>query len=144
MELKVLRTSGARGTVIVPYRTVEGLAKGGGEDFEDTYGELEFKNDETCKVIHVKIIDDEEYEKNKNFFLELGEPRMALPLCRVEEAGDLPVEDPVGHPEKGGNPLEGAGGVSTSCRWIKRPFAGSTTTQPAFAESGSSEAEAET
>nr|XP_020478573.1 sodium/calcium exchanger 3 isoform X1 [Monopterus albus] len=76
MEMKVLRTSGARGTVIVPYRTVEGLAKGGGEDFEDTYGELEFKNDETCKLIHVKIIDDEEYEKNKNFFLELAEPRM--------------------------------------------------------------------
>ncbi|XP_075879441.1 sodium/calcium exchanger 3 isoform X1 [Nelusetta ayraudi] len=76
VELKVLRTSGARGTVIVPFRTLEGLAKGGGEDFEDTYGELEFKNDETCKVIHVKIIDDEEYEKNKNFFLELGEPRM--------------------------------------------------------------------
>ncbi|KAM8833792.1 sodium/calcium exchanger 3 isoform 1-T1 [Synchiropus picturatus] len=76
MEVKVLRTSGARGTVIVPYRTVEGLAKGGGEDFEDTYGELEFKNDETCKVIHVKVIDDEEYEKNKNFYLELAEPRM--------------------------------------------------------------------
>ncbi|XP_071354582.1 sodium/calcium exchanger 3 isoform X4 [Trachinotus anak] len=76
MEVKVLRTSGARGTVIVPYRTMEGLAKGGGEDFEDTYGELEFKNDETCKLIHVKIIDDEEYEKNKNFFLELAEPRM--------------------------------------------------------------------
>ncbi|XP_061749828.1 sodium/calcium exchanger 3 isoform X3 [Nerophis ophidion] len=76
MEVKVLRTSGARGTVIVPYRTLEGLAKGGGEDFEDTYGELEFKNDEICKVIHVKIIDDEEYEKNKNFFLELAEPRM--------------------------------------------------------------------
>ncbi|XP_026195169.1 sodium/calcium exchanger 3 isoform X1 [Anabas testudineus] len=76
MEVKVLRTSGARGTVIVPYRTMEGLAKGGGEDFEDAYGELEFKNDETCKFIHVKIIDDEEYEKNKNFFLELAEPRM--------------------------------------------------------------------
>ncbi|XP_029938002.1 sodium/calcium exchanger 3 isoform X2 [Myripristis murdjan] len=76
MEVKVLRTSGARGTVIVPYRTVEGLAKGGGEDFEDTYGELEFKNDETCKIVSVKIIDDEEYEKNKNFFLELAEPRM--------------------------------------------------------------------
>ncbi|XP_040054689.2 sodium/calcium exchanger 3 isoform X3 [Gasterosteus aculeatus] len=76
MEVKVLRTSGARGTIIVPYRSVEGLAKGGGEDFEDTYGELEFKNDETCKLIHVKIVDDEEYEKNKNFFLELAEPRM--------------------------------------------------------------------
>ncbi|KAL6105218.1 slc8a3 [Pungitius sinensis] len=47
MEVKVLRTSGARGTIIVPYRSLEGLAKGGGEDFEDTYGELEFKNDET-------------------------------------------------------------------------------------------------
>ncbi|CAL9686760.1 unnamed protein product [Knipowitschia caucasica] len=76
MEVKVLRTSGARGTIIVPFRTIEGLAKGGGEDFEDTYGELEFKNDETCKYIHVKIIDDEEYEKNKNFYLELAEPRM--------------------------------------------------------------------
>ncbi|XP_052007088.1 sodium/calcium exchanger 3 [Xyrauchen texanus] len=76
MEVKVLRTSGARGTVIIPFRTVEGLAKGGGEDFEDAYGELEFKNDETCKIIQVKIIDDEEYEKNKNFFLELAEPRM--------------------------------------------------------------------
>ncbi|XP_077477955.1 sodium/calcium exchanger 3 [Stigmatopora argus] len=76
LEVKVLRTSGARGTVLLPYRTVEGLAKGGGRDFEDAYGELEFKNDETCKLIHVKIIDDEEYEKNKNFFLELAEPRV--------------------------------------------------------------------
>ncbi|XP_016151083.1 sodium/calcium exchanger 3 isoform X2 [Sinocyclocheilus grahami] len=76
MEVKVLRTSGARGTVIIPFRTVEGLAKGGGEDFEDAYGELEFKNDETCKTIQVKIIDDEEYEKNKIFYLELAEPRM--------------------------------------------------------------------
>ncbi|XP_038584634.1 sodium/calcium exchanger 3 isoform X1 [Micropterus salmoides] len=92
MEVKVLRTSGARGTVIVPYRTVDGLAKGGGEDFEDTYGELEFKNDETCKVIHVKIIDDEEYEKNKNFFLELAEPRMVdMSLQKaLLLAGDVP------------------------------------------------------
>ncbi|MBN3312804.1 NAC1 protein, partial [Atractosteus spatula] len=47
MEVKVLRTSGARGMVVVPYRTVEGTAKGGGEDFEDTHGVLEFRNDET-------------------------------------------------------------------------------------------------
>ncbi|XP_053191347.1 sodium/calcium exchanger 3 isoform X4 [Scomber japonicus] len=91
MEVKVLRTSGARGTVIVPYRTVEGLAKGGGEDFEDTYGELEFKNDETCKFIQVKIIDDEEYEKNKNFFLELAEPRMVdMSLSRLLLRSDVP------------------------------------------------------
>uniref|UniRef100_H2ZZL9 Solute carrier family 8 member 1a n=1 Tax=Latimeria chalumnae TaxID=7897 RepID=H2ZZL9_LATCH len=46
MEVKVLRTSGARGTVVLPYKTVEGTARGGGEDYEDTCGELEFQNDE--------------------------------------------------------------------------------------------------
>ncbi|XP_043929900.1 sodium/calcium exchanger 3 isoform X2 [Protopterus annectens] len=99
MEVKVLRTSGARGTVIVPYRTVEGTAKGGGEDFEDTYGELEFKNDETVKTIRVKIIDDEEYEKQEYFFLMLGEPkwmkRGISALLLAQEAADrkLSVEE---------------------------------------------------
>lgn len=46
MEVKVMRKSGARGVVMVPYKTIEGTAKGGGEDFEDTYGVLEFENDE--------------------------------------------------------------------------------------------------
>ena len=46
MEVKVIRTSGARGVVVVPYKTIEGSAKGGGEDFEDTHGALEFQNDE--------------------------------------------------------------------------------------------------
>uniref|UniRef100_A0A673CB22 Solute carrier family 8 member 1a n=1 Tax=Sphaeramia orbicularis TaxID=375764 RepID=A0A673CB22_9TELE len=76
MEVKVIRTSGARGVVVVPYKTMEGTAKGGGEDFEDTHGVLEFDNDEICKTIQINIIDDEEYEKNKNFFLEIGEPQL--------------------------------------------------------------------
>ncbi|XP_030587709.1 sodium/calcium exchanger 1-like [Archocentrus centrarchus] len=76
MEVKVMRTSGARGVVVVPYKTIEGTAKGGGEDFEDTHGVLEFENDEIFKTIRINIIDDEEYEKNKNFFLEIGEPRL--------------------------------------------------------------------
>ncbi|XP_033861017.3 sodium/calcium exchanger 1-like isoform X3 [Acipenser ruthenus] len=76
IEVKVLRTSGARGVVVVPYKTTEGTARGGGEDFEDTHGELEFQNDEIFKIIKIKVIDDEEYEKNKNFFVEVGEPRL--------------------------------------------------------------------
>ncbi|XP_049427849.1 sodium/calcium exchanger 1a isoform X1 [Epinephelus fuscoguttatus] len=76
MEVKVIRTSGARGVVVVPYKTMEGTAKGGGEDFEDTHGVLEFENDEIFKTVQINIIDDDEYEKNKNFFLELGEPRL--------------------------------------------------------------------
>ncbi|XP_015218094.1 sodium/calcium exchanger 1 isoform X3 [Lepisosteus oculatus] len=74
MEVKVLRTSGARGMVVVPYRTVEGTAKGGGEDFEDTHGVLEFRNDETLKTITIKILDREEYDKQSYFYVELQEP----------------------------------------------------------------------
>ncbi|MED6257045.1 Sodium/calcium exchanger 1 [Ataeniobius toweri] len=46
MEVKVLRTSGARGLVAVPYRTLDGTARGG-EDYEMAAGKLEFQNDET-------------------------------------------------------------------------------------------------
>ncbi|NWZ36340.1 NAC1 protein, partial [Brachypodius atriceps] len=74
MEVKVLRTSGARGNVIVPYKTIEGTAKGGGEDFEDTCGELEFQNDEIVKFITLRVLDREEYEKECSFFLVLGDP----------------------------------------------------------------------
>ncbi|KAK1886089.1 Sodium/calcium exchanger 1 [Dissostichus eleginoides] len=74
MEVKVIRTSGARGVVMVPYKTTEGTAKGGGEDFEDTHGVLEFDNDEILKMISVRIIDREEYDKQARFHLELQEP----------------------------------------------------------------------
>ncbi|XP_068088375.1 sodium/calcium exchanger 1 isoform X9 [Hyperolius riggenbachi] len=74
MEVKVLRTSGARGTVIVPYKTVEGTARGGGEDFEDTCGQLEFQNDEIVKYITLRILDREEYDKESYFYLVLEEP----------------------------------------------------------------------
>ncbi|CAB1347722.1 unnamed protein product [Coregonus sp. 'balchen'] len=47
MEITVVRNSGARGTVILPYHTEAGTAKGGGVDYEDTQGELEFSNDQT-------------------------------------------------------------------------------------------------
>ncbi|XP_030234047.1 sodium/calcium exchanger 1b [Gadus morhua] len=76
VELKVLRTSGARGVVTLPYKTLEGTARGGGEDFEDAHGVLEFNNDEIFKSIKVRIIDDEEYEKNKTFYLEIGTPHL--------------------------------------------------------------------
>ncbi|XP_073322536.1 sodium/calcium exchanger 1a isoform X14 [Pagrus major] len=91
MEVKVIRSSGARGVVVVPYKTTEGTAKGGGEDFEDTHGVLEFENDEIFKNIQINIIDDEEYEKNKNFFLEIGEPRLLEMSERKGGGGDEEV-----------------------------------------------------
>ncbi|XP_068110170.1 sodium/calcium exchanger 3 isoform X2 [Hyperolius riggenbachi] len=92
MEVKVLRTSGARGTVIVPFRTIEGTAKGGGEDYEDAYGELEFKNDETVKTIRVKIIDEEEYERQESFYIALGEPKWmkrGISALLLNQAADM-------------------------------------------------------
>ncbi|XP_041851092.1 sodium/calcium exchanger 2b [Melanotaenia boesemani] len=74
MEVTVVRNSGARGTVILPYHTESGTAKAG-EDYEDARGELEFTNDQTSQTLQVRIIDDEEYEKHENFFIVLEEPR---------------------------------------------------------------------
>ncbi|XP_075462968.1 sodium/calcium exchanger 2 isoform X1 [Ascaphus truei] len=99
LEVRVLRNSGARGTVLIPYRTTEGTARGGGVDFEDAYGELEFQNDETIKTLQVKIVDDEEYEKQENFFLILEEPRWmkrgisALLLNQDDEDKKLSAEE---------------------------------------------------
>ncbi|XP_038623362.1 sodium/calcium exchanger 2 [Tachyglossus aculeatus] len=75
VEVRVVRGSGARGTVRLPYRTVDGSARGGGVHYEDACGELEFGDDETMKTLQVKIVDDEEYEKKDNFFIELGQPQ---------------------------------------------------------------------
>ncbi|XP_016413527.1 sodium/calcium exchanger 1b isoform X2 [Sinocyclocheilus rhinocerous] len=93
MEVKVLRTSGARGVVSLPYKTIEGTARGGGEDFEDSHGVLEFQNDEIFKTIKVRIIDDEEYEKNKGFFLEIGEPQLVETNEKEEEEKEAGQEE---------------------------------------------------
>ncbi|XP_057206841.1 sodium/calcium exchanger 2b isoform X2 [Triplophysa rosa] len=99
MEVTVVRNSGARGTVIVPYHTEPGTAQGGGVDYEDTHGELEFTNDQTTQTIQVRIIDDEEYEKHENFFIVLEEPRWlkrgisALLLNQDDPEGELSAEE---------------------------------------------------
>ncbi|XP_067115278.1 sodium/calcium exchanger 1a isoform X13 [Osmerus mordax] len=89
MEVKVIRTSGARGVVVVPYKTIEGSAKGGGEDFEDTHGALEFQNDEIWKTLAIRILDHEEYDRRASFYIELQEPtwnkRLTGALSKKEE-----------------------------------------------------------
>ncbi|KAM9852756.1 sodium/calcium exchanger 2b isoform 1-T1 [Aulostomus maculatus] len=98
MELTVVRNSGARGTVILPYHTESGTAKAG-EDYEDARGELEFTNDQTTQTLQVRIIDDEEYEKHENFFIVLEEPRWlkrgisALLLNQEGTEGQMSAEE---------------------------------------------------
>jgi len=88
--LKVTRFSGARGRVIVPYKTIEGTAKAG-KDFEPTEGQLIFDNNETSQCIPLRIIDNESYEKDAVLYVELGEPvreeekRPGSPMSEEEE-----------------------------------------------------------
>uniref|UniRef100_H3D9V1 Solute carrier family 8 member 2b n=1 Tax=Tetraodon nigroviridis TaxID=99883 RepID=H3D9V1_TETNG len=93
MEVTVVRNSGARGTVILPYHTESGTAKAGA-DYEDAGGELEFTNDQTTQSFQVRIIDDEEYEKHENFFIVLEEPRwlkrgISALLLNQEQSGNF-------------------------------------------------------
>ncbi|XP_044058578.1 sodium/calcium exchanger 2b [Siniperca chuatsi] len=98
MEVTVVRNSGARGTVILPYHTESGSAKAG-DDYEDARGELEFTNDQTTQTFQVRIIDDEEYEKHENFFIVLEEPRWlkrgisALLLSQEGAEGQMSAEE---------------------------------------------------
>ncbi|XP_035982649.1 sodium/calcium exchanger 1b isoform X3 [Fundulus heteroclitus] len=116
MEVKVLRTSGARGVVMLPYKTVEGTARGNGEDFEDTHGVLEFQNDEIFKTIKVRVIDDEEYEKNKTFYIEIGEPRLV-------ESDDAKEEKPKAEGEEE-EPLTGKDEEDRRIAEMGRPMLG--------------------
>ncbi|XP_029925536.1 sodium/calcium exchanger 2a isoform X3 [Myripristis murdjan] len=74
LSLTVVRNSGSRGTVAVPYHTEDGSAKAG-VDYEETKGELEFTNEQTSQTLQVRIINVAEYEKQENFFIVLEEPK---------------------------------------------------------------------
>jgi len=72
--LKVVRNSGARGRVFLPFKVLEAGARRN-IDFELSDGELVFENNETWQEIPIQVIDKESYEKDAIFFVELGEPR---------------------------------------------------------------------
>ncbi|CAG7834155.1 unnamed protein product [Allacma fusca] len=95
-ELKLVRWSGARGKVAVPYETLEGTAKPG-KDYVHAEGEIIFENNETepgfesqpmqtkvtlpntlnfRKTIPIQIQEEDSYEKDVLFYVELKEPRL--------------------------------------------------------------------
>jgi solute carrier family 8 (sodium/calcium exchanger) len=87
LRIKVLRTSGARGKVKVPYHTIDYTAVGG-KDFEKKNDTLVFYNNEIEKYIEIDIFDDEDYQKNELFYVELGEPVVEkTPEEEANEAG---------------------------------------------------------
>uniref|UniRef100_A0A667WMH5 Solute carrier family 8 member 2a n=1 Tax=Myripristis murdjan TaxID=586833 RepID=A0A667WMH5_9TELE len=95
LSLTVVRNSGSRGTVAVPYHTEDGSAKAG-VDYEETKGELEFTN-ESGKLQFG-------YEKQENFFIVLEEPKW---LKRGISGNPTPEEEEARRISEMGKPILG-------------------------------------
>ncbi|XP_075876066.1 sodium/calcium exchanger 2-like isoform X2 [Nelusetta ayraudi] len=101
--VSVVRNSGCRGTVAVPYHTEDGSAKAG-VDYEETRGELEFTNEQTSQILKVRIINVEEYEKQENFFIILEDPKW---LKRGISGHPTPEEEEARRISEMGKPILG-------------------------------------
>ncbi|XP_068155119.1 sodium/calcium exchanger Calx isoform X2 [Drosophila tropicalis] len=75
-EINVMRYSGARGTVIVPYWTEDDTAMAG-RDYEMARGELVFENNDTQQTITIPILEQSSYEKDVSLKVHIGEPHLA-------------------------------------------------------------------
>uniref|UniRef100_A0A1I8A5K8 Sodium/calcium exchanger 3 n=1 Tax=Steinernema glaseri TaxID=37863 RepID=A0A1I8A5K8_9BILA len=83
--VEVFRARGARGEVHVPFRTIDGMAKNG-MDYIGRDDVLKFTNEQTKGEIRIEIVNDDEYEKSEDFYIELGEP---IWVNRPKEADEL-------------------------------------------------------
>ncbi|XP_022241303.1 sodium/calcium exchanger 1-like isoform X2 [Limulus polyphemus] len=92
-NIPVSRYNGARGRVVVPFRTLNSTAKAE-VDYESIEGEIIFENNELIKDIPIHIIDNESYEKNIVFYLELGNPQLEEDLLNVETGQDINDNSP--------------------------------------------------
>lgn len=81
---EVIRTRGARGEVSIPYKTVDGQAKAGA-DYEHQEGMLHFDDEQIKAEIRIPIVNDDEYEKNEEFYIELGEPIWHRDISEMDE-----------------------------------------------------------
>uniref|UniRef100_K7G2D0 Solute carrier family 8 member A2 n=1 Tax=Pelodiscus sinensis TaxID=13735 RepID=K7G2D0_PELSI len=101
METPVSRHRASQGLLIPSRagRTVTGTRVGRGSLRYLCGGELGHHSSMAKKSLQVKIVDDEEYEKKDNFFIELGQPRWlkrgisALLLTQAEGDRKLSAEE---------------------------------------------------
>uniref|UniRef100_A0A8R1DRK7 Calx-beta domain-containing protein n=1 Tax=Caenorhabditis japonica TaxID=281687 RepID=A0A8R1DRK7_CAEJA len=87
LSLQMKRHSGARGKVVIPFRTIEGTATVD-KHFEQKEGEIVFEDNQTEATIEIGIIDTEQYERSDYFYIELSPPIWAKKmndLSRIQE-----------------------------------------------------------
>eukprot|EP01006_Ploeotia_vitrea_P028616 TRINITY_DN61285_c0_g1_i1.p1 TRINITY_DN61285_c0_g1~~TRINITY_DN61285_c0_g1_i1.p1 ORF type:complete len:912 (-),score=83.41 TRINITY_DN61285_c0_g1_i1:1441-4176(-) len=94
--LTVDRVNGCDGEVSVLYSTTEGTAAEGREYMSVTNAVLSFSHGESSKTVTIPIIDESAYEKDVNFFVELGETQGgalqgATTKCKVTIVHDSKV-----------------------------------------------------
>ncbi|KAM9781430.1 sodium/calcium exchanger 2a isoform 1-T4 [Syngnathus typhle] len=105
----VVRNSGSRGTVSIPYHTEDGSAKAG-VDYEQAKGELQFTNEQTSNTLKIHILNVEEYEKRENFFLVLKEPKWlkrGLSALLLNQGHPSPEEEEARRISEMGKPILG-------------------------------------
>eukprot|EP00927_Polykrikos_kofoidii_P055721 TRINITY_DN49936_c0_g1_i1.p1 TRINITY_DN49936_c0_g1~~TRINITY_DN49936_c0_g1_i1.p1 ORF type:complete len:825 (-),score=127.26 TRINITY_DN49936_c0_g1_i1:103-2577(-) len=88
ISISVNRSGVVDKPVTVHYCTRDGDAKQQ-SDYEHTEGDLEFKPNELTKSFDVKIVDDESYETDEHFFVDLSLP--AGESAAIGERGSLKV-----------------------------------------------------
>ncbi|XP_032388968.1 sodium/calcium exchanger 2a isoform X6 [Etheostoma spectabile] len=109
LTVTVVRNSGSRGTVAVPYHTEDGSAKAG-VDYEEARGELEFTNEKTSQTLQVRIINVEEYEKQENFFIVLEDPKWlkrGISALLLNQGNPTPEEEEARRIAEMGKPILG-------------------------------------
>ncbi|EJD75526.1 sodium/calcium exchanger 1 [Loa loa] len=84
LSLKIQRSSGCRGKVIVPYRTVDGTAFRG-KHYEFEKGEVTFEDNQTEAFIEIGVMNTEQYERMDYFFIELDQPIWAKKMSDLRE-----------------------------------------------------------
>ncbi|GBP22218.1 hypothetical protein EVAR_10728_1 [Eumeta japonica] len=75
-RVRVVRVGDASGEASVHYATEDGTAEAG-SDYVETHGELAFAPGETERWFSVRVIDDDVFEEDEHFYVQLSAPRGA-------------------------------------------------------------------
>ncbi|XP_054166313.1 sodium/calcium exchanger 1-like [Oppia nitens] len=91
-QLTISRSGGLESTILIDYTTEDGTAKSG-SDYEAISGTLSFGPGEQHKQISVKIINDDIYEEDENFYVRLSAGRYLTPVSESDIRPNILISD---------------------------------------------------
>jgi solute carrier family 8 (sodium/calcium exchanger) len=87
--LHVVRSGPAHCKATVKYKTRDGTAKGT-DDYTTDEGVLTFEPEDTMKILAIKIRDDNAYEENEEFYVDLSDPSVEESASCQAVLSDIP------------------------------------------------------